>query len=945
MRLGRLPEPTGDARADALHELRWAMAGGGLTVEKLQVMAAARRTPRIAAALAGVAPHDVPRTAYDVLVAAVHELGDGLQARLLRNALAIGYAGSAKDLTARRLEYVQAHNAAARAAGSRNLLPGTTRALYAIEQQSLDALVTALGTPAVDVAAPGPAVVPRQLPAAPGRFAGRADALGWLDARAFGPECDAAPAVLAIRGTAGVGKTALALHWAHHVTDRFPDGQLYVDLRGHSRGGEPVTPTAALSRLLTALGVAPEAVPGDEEHLAGAYRSATAGRRLLIVLDNAATTEQVAPLVPGTPGCVVVVTSRNVLPGLAVEHGAHVLTLDVLTPADAAALLDGLLGAERTGADPGSAATVAALCGYLPLALRIVAAKILTDPDATLAGMAARLRESDRLSTLGFDDSGVAVRAAFELSYGSLADDARHAFRMIGLVPGTDVTADAVAALLGIGAAAAERLLDRLAAGHLLARSGPGRFQMHDLLRDYAAELCLATEAEPERHAALTRLVAYYVHRSTDATMLLNPASLRLPDDLPDAPRPEPLPDRDAAVGWFAAEWATLTATVVRAVALGHVSEGWQLAYAMRGCFLVGICGADWLPVGQAGLAAATGTGHHQAAAAMHNLLGRAYRRLGDLTNAAHHTELSLEMARTAGWPRGETIAHCMLGGIRQDQGLLAAALTHHEAALALERSYGDPAGGMIHLANIGSALYQIGRYSDAAEYFANALDIVRRKGDERGVAIVSEALGAINHQFLKLDEAVTDVDRALAAFRRLGFRDLEAECLSTLARIRCDLGDAPGARAYGLASARLARSLGDVRVEVIAANTLGEVALRAGDPAEAARRHRAAHRHAGRIGYPVGRIGALAGLAAATVAGGDAAAGERLARDAVAAATDGGFLGLEARSLTVLGSALLASGDRAGAAEAGNRALDLYLTCGSRLGAADAEKLLAALG
>jgi tetratricopeptide (TPR) repeat protein len=928
------------------------MAGAGLTAEKLRVMDAVRRLPVVAAELDGVAPHAVPRVACEVLCAALRDLGDGVHARLLRTAFGIDYAGSAKDLTARRLEFVAAHNAAERAARSRNVLPSTPRALYAIEQQMLEAVVTALGASSVDPVPPdaghqpGPvgavAAVPRHLPAAPARFCGRADALAWLDARALVADAErGVPTVVAVHGTAGVGKTALALHWAHAVADRFPDGQLYIDLRGHAKDCAPVTPWEALSRLLGALGVVPNAIPADEEQRVGAYRSATAGKQLLVVLDNAATSEQVAPLVPGTPGCTVVVTSRNALPGLVVSQGADVLTLDVLAPGDAVALFAALLGADRTQADPTATAAVAALCGRLPLALRIVAAKLQAEPEATLGDMEERLRATDRLSALGFENDGeVAVRTAFALSYDSLADDVRRAFRLLALVPGADVTAETAGALLGTDTATADRLLDRLVAGHLIARSAQWRFQFHDLLREYATELTRATDSDSDRDAALDRLLGYYVHRAGGATTLLHASSLRVPGDRPDLPAPEPLPDRDAAIGWLERERANLTAAVVHAGAHGHTTAAWQLAFAMRGCFLIGASGADLLPIGTVGLAAAESERHLHAASAMHAILGRAHRQLGDLSTAARHVGQALARSQEAEWTAGEIVARCTLGVIHEDQGRLADAITHHEAALDLSRRHGDPARGATHLVNIGSALCRMGRFSDAAPYCTEALDIMRAAGDERGIGFAREMLGLISHQFGKFEEAARDFELALAAYRGLDFRDLEAECLSAFARLQCDVGDLPAARGSARASLRLARTLDDVRLKVIAANALGEIALRGGDPAAAQRQHRAALGLAAGIGYRLGRVGARVGLAAAAVAGAadDARA---LAEEAVADAAQGGFLALEARALTVLGRARLALGDGPGAFEAASRALDRHLDGGSAIGVAEAEALL----
>ena len=977
MRLGRLPEPTGDLRRDAVAELRWGMSGPGLTVERVAVMTAVRRLPVVAAALDGVAPAAAPRIAIETIAAAARDLGDGLHARLLRNALAVGYDGPGKDLTARRVEFVQAHNAAARAAGTRNLLPETSRALYALEQHMLEALVTTLGAPPADAMGdewPGAAAdavpagrddtaeltgatpagsragrprhdmpLPRQLPPATALFAGRADALAWLDAGLADADAGLAPTVLAVDGTAGVGKTALVLHWAHRVDGRFPDGQLYVDLRGHSRDGEPLAPAAALERLVRAFDVAPETLPSDERELAAVYRSLTAGKRVLVVLDNAASADQVRPLIPGAPGCVVVVTSRNALPGLVVAHGARVLTLDVLRGDEAETLLAGVIGPDRAGADESAVAALAAACAYLPLALRIVAAKLQAEPATSVGGMVARLRDTDRLTALGFGDrSDVAVRATFELSYDSLPPDERRAFRLLGLVPGIDVTPEAAAALLDVPRATAAALLDHLADGHLINRAGE-RYQFHDLLREYAHDRCDADEDAGERDGALGRLLAHYVRRAIEATALLHPASLRLPGDEPPAtPRVAPLPDRESALGWLAAERPNLTAAVLHAAAAGRHDAAWQLAYAMRAYFLVDPSGRAWLPVGRAGLSAATEAGHLHAVSAMHGLLGRALRQAGDVPAATSHVRAALVASQEAGWSQGEVIAHCTLGGILQDEGRPAEAIAHHRAALDIDRRLSGADAGATHLANIGAALCQVGDFVDAAGWCTDALHRMRERGDERGVALSLETLGVIHHQSGRLHEAVEHVTEALAEYRRMEFRDLEAECLSTLARILCDRGEIDAAGRHAEESVRLARELDDVRIEVVAANASGVVAAACGRPGDALAWHRVALGLAERTGYLHGRLTALVGMGAAAAAAGQAAEARAHADAALAVARERGFHELEARSLAVLGAALRALGDAEGATAAFGRAAAIFGEHGCLLAAADVAVLAA---
>lgn len=331
--------------------------------------------------------------------------------------------------------------------------------------------------------------VPAQLPADVAGFTGRDALLARLDAMLSTGESPTATAVViaAVTGAAGVGKTALAVHWAHRVRDRFGDGQLYADLRGYAER-PPVRPAAALARFLRALGVSHSEIPSDVDEAGALYRSRLAGRRFLVLLDNAHTHEQVRPLLPGSPGCLAIVTSRDQLAGLVARDGATVLRLDPLSGEEAGALLPHLLGPDRIAAEPAAAVELARLCGNLPLALRIAAANLSAHPHTTIAAYTERLR-TDRLGALAVPgDGSVSIRAALDPSYAALPADARRLFRLLGLHPGPDLTAPAAAALAGTDDATAQRLLDRLVAAHLVQEHAERRYSLPDLLRSYAAD-------------------------------------------------------------------------------------------------------------------------------------------------------------------------------------------------------------------------------------------------------------------------------------------------------------------------------------------------------------------------------------------------------------------------------------------------------------------------
>ncbi len=352
--------------------------------------------------------------------------------------------------------------------------------------------------------------VPRQLPPGVASFTGRGKYLRQLG-QLVGDTAPGPPAALviaAIAGTAGVGKTALAVHWAHRVAGRFPDGQLYVDLRGHAPS-PPVRPVEALAQLLRGLGVAPEQVPARLEEAAGTYRSLLAGKRVLVVLDNAASPDQVRPLLPGSHTCLVVVTSRNQLGGLAARDGARLLTLDVLSRDEAIALVGAIVGDDQTRAEPGAAAELVRLCARLPLALRIAGTNLANHPHQRLVDYAGELAQGDRLAKLVVNgDEQTAVRSAFDLSYQRLAPPERRLFRLLGLVPGCQVSSAAAAAVAGTTPQQAELVLDRLAGAHLLERRAPDRFSFHSLLRLYATARAMAEDSEQERQAATRRLLA-----------------------------------------------------------------------------------------------------------------------------------------------------------------------------------------------------------------------------------------------------------------------------------------------------------------------------------------------------------------------------------------------------------------------------------------------------
>jgi DNA-binding SARP family transcriptional activator len=407
-----------------------------------------------------------------------------------------------------------------------------------------------------------PAATPRQLPTDVAGFTGRADDLAELDALVAKQAGSRAVTIAVLIGTAGVGKTSLAVHWAHRIAAGYPDGQLYVNLHGYSTSPQ-VSPLEALTQFLRALGVPPDHIPVSVDEAAARFRSLVAGKRLLVVLDNAAAPEQVRPLLPGTPGCLVVVTSRDRLGGLMAGEGAHAHTLRTLRLDDAVALISRMVGAERVRAEPAAAAELALLCAHLPLALRVAAANLASRPRQRISSYVADLAEDDRIVTLEADgDSGTAVRAAFEVSYQRLSDPVRRLFRLLGAAPGAEFVVDAAAALTGATPAEARRLLDRLAGAHLVEEVDEGRYTFHDLLREFAAERARQEERSTDLDAAIGRLLDWYLRVTDAAAQLLSSRVLRLPPPPVTAGPPARFNDHVGALAWLDTHRSDLVAAI-----------------------------------------------------------------------------------------------------------------------------------------------------------------------------------------------------------------------------------------------------------------------------------------------------------------------------------------------------------------------------------------------
>jgi tetratricopeptide (TPR) repeat protein len=604
--------------------------------------------------------------------------------------------------------------------------------------------------------------------------------------------------ISAVSGTAGVGKTALAIRWAHRAAaaGRFPDGQLHVNLRGYDPA-RPVTAADALAGFLRALGVPGPDIPPGEDQRAARYRSLLAGKQMLIVLDNASSVERVRPLLPGTPGCAVLVTSRDALAGLVARDGAARLDLDLLPLQEAVALLAELIG-EPARADPHATAELAAQCARLPLALRVAAELAVARPDVPLTGLVADLagyqRRLDLLEVAG--DPRTAVRAVFSWSYQQLNAEAARMFRLLGIHPGPDIAVPAAASLAALAEADARRLLRELARAHLIAEHVPGRYAFHDLLRAYAAEQAHARDSQDEREAALGRVLDHYLHTAAGAARLLNPA--KEPVDLapprPGAAFAQPA-DYSQALTWFEEERQVLIAAVSLAAGSGFDTHAWQLPWAMAAFLEPRGHWQEWAATQRTALAAATRLGDTAAQALSSRILAMACRDLGDLEQARRHYTRSLRLYQRLGDPLGEARSQQGLGGLAERQGRYADAVGHAEQALDVYQVIGDKARQAQALNNIGWYQGLLGNYQQARVFCRQALTLCA-EGDHRWTeGHAWDSLGYAEHHLGNLAEAAACYRRALSLYQEAGDRFLEADTLTHIGDTCQAAGELPQAR------------------------------------------------------------------------------------------------------------------------------------------------------
>ena len=748
----------------------------------------------------------------------------------------------------------------------------------------------------------GPAAgVPYQLPVDTRVFTGRGEELDRLLAIAGqAPFGNAAGMVVisAIEGMAGIGKSALAVHAAHRVRGSFPDGQLFIDLRGHTPGLEPMSAGQALDQLLTSLGVPPQTIPKDLGERAALYRDRLAGTSTLIVLDNAGGTAQIRPLLPNTPGCLVLVTSRRRLAGL---DDAHTLTLGTLPEAEAIALLHKAAGPGRIPEQHPGAADLVALCGCVPLAIRVAAAQLRHRRALRIEDLIGQLRdEHSRLEHLHDQERG--LEAVFETSYRDLPEAEQRMFRLLGLVPGADFDAYAAANLAAIDLRTAERLLESLLDHNLLAEHTPGRYRFHDLLRLYARSLGAAAPGDP----ALERLVEYYLHtaRATDRHLArrTRSASARSAVLAPLAPD---LPDRATALAWIRAERDNLLAARGAAGALSP--QAVELTAALAAHLLLE---GPW---------ALAGTLHEEAVAAAHQQgdarseadalcdLARVRMATGDYPGAGEPLNRALTLYQQSGVGAGEANALCDLGRVKHFTGDYAAAADLLERSLKLARDLGDRLGEGNALCELGRGVdFVIEGYSAAADRFEQAMLLYQEIGEGFGLAIALSELGRTRYMAAEFQAAAVALERALAAFQDLGSRHGEASTLGILGRVQYRRGDFAGADRHYAQALPLFQELGHRHGEANILWGMGLVQFRRGDLAGAADRFEAVLTMMQEIGSRHGQANLLCELGRVRHAEGDLVRATELLQQSLAMIEEIGDPGTEADVL-VSSAALLA--------------------------------------
>jgi tetratricopeptide (TPR) repeat protein/transcriptional regulator with XRE-family HTH domain len=629
---------------------------------------------------------------------------------------------------------------------------------------------------------------PRQLPAHDPRVVGRVEDLRALDAMLAADRMT----IAVISGTAGVGKTTLALHWAHQIQSKFPDGQLYAGMRGFGPQ-PPLDANRVLRAFLQDLGVAPQAIPADEDERAAMFRSLLADRRVLVVLDNVRDSEHVRPLLPGSPTCGVIITSRDRLDGLVAAAGAHRRRLDLFDEPTSKQLLAARLGQGSVDDEPEAAGQLARLSAGLPLALSILASRINPAFPTPLADLVTDLRNAQLDSLDGGAD--LDLRTVFSWSCQRLSPGGARLFRLLGVYPGPDISTHVVAALTGTDLGRARRDIAELVRAHMVTEHRPGRFGCHDLLRVYAAEQAERDEPAEERRAAVRRVLDHFLHSAVaaDRQLYSNQTGFVVASPEPGS-CPRELTDYAKAVRWFEDEHQVLMACVQHAADDGWDQHAWQLPRALAGYLRLRGHWQDWVHAQNTALETAERIGYLPAQADAHRLLAQAHYSLCEYAETELHAEQAIKLYHELGDQAGEALAHRHLAWAYQDKTDYERAMSHHRQALALFRWSKHVLGEASSLNGLAWTTAHLGDHRAALVLCQQALLIAERTGDRHLLASVHDSLGYIYHRLGSSAQAADNYRQAISAFRDLGSSYFEALSLNSLGDVQLRAADVESA-------------------------------------------------------------------------------------------------------------------------------------------------------
>ncbi|WP_327343689.1 AfsR/SARP family transcriptional regulator [Streptomyces europaeiscabiei] len=781
------------------------------------------------------------------------------------------------------------------------------------------------GGPAVQADRPRDFRVPRQLPPAPRNFVGRDSEMRLLDLCCGNLE----PLALVV-GPAGVGKTALALRWAHGVVRHFPDGQLFLDMRGFDNA-EPMTPEEALPLLLQGLGCGPRDIPMGLDAQTALYRTVLADRRVLVVLDDVADASCVRRLLPASRGSLTLVTSRQKLSGLVTLDGAFRVACDVLGEDEALELVRAVIGPEVVADDPDSASKLVELCDRLPLALRVAGSWISDRRPDGIRSYVRDLEERGRLVRLHVEgEERVAVRAALDMSYDTLPDEAKHAFRTLGLMPGTGRSVCAAAAAAGLDASHLADLLRFAQRVHLLRDIESGRLAWHDLVHEYARDRLLVEENVAERASAIERLLDHYLYSIVNLARTCGLYVLPALAEAVDGSIPREFGAPEEAYAWFDGEWDDIAAAIVHSAEHGPTRYAWQLVDALQDLFHHRRPLADWVRLATLAREAAESAGDEIGQAAMCCAIGHARWRDGDLRGALREYESGAVRARRAGWLYGEARNLQGEGVTLKVLGEGHKALPCYRQAISVYRSLGDSRGEAVMLSNLGSLNIVLGQLGEAEDALTSALAMTGEAEDHvHAMALVNLAL--VRQKQARFHDAASLLRKSFIVSREAGSIYAEAVTLETLGRVHSDAGHDEQAIFVYEDALSVARRSENRNCQVDALVGLASLALRLRRLTEAIEYLDAAHEVVDQTGHRAGIVDLLLERAAVScVLGQHHEAIEHLERSA-GLAKSGNPLMLP-RIRTVEALALMEIGEVSRALESARQAVEMARGSGQRL-------------